>query len=177
MVRRSAFSLVEVIVVVVILGIAAAVVVPRMTSATRSSPARLAERVAEVMGTAATRNRFSAVEVSIVHDTERRQLRLEERAASSAEWVPSRITPPLDVSAAAALSAAAGVIDLGTGSWRLEFPRSGPRPAYAVSVRAPDGREYPIVLAPTATVALSGDEAQLNAPIDLDAVGRGRDAW
>lgn len=188
--RRRAFSLVEVIVVCVLLGILAAVAAPRFTNVSGRRAEASVREFAELVSSAAARDQLTGQAVALDYDAATRTLRLyvpaEETGnnrslSSDAGWRPDPLSRGVELDSATVISATQDFEELDVAKWRVEFPRTEPRPRLVITVQQDVGdRRWAIVLTPSGTRASMVDPAlaaQDTDSIDLDATGKKSSAW
>lgn len=180
-----AFTLVEVIVVVILLSVLSAVVVPRLGNMGARAAANEAESAGALLTVLAQRS-VSGDATALVSDPARRELRLEIRRASADElettWEIAPLARPVRLERLALRQAVidGGAIP-GATPWRSECGAGLPAPLVSLLLAADDGEAWQIDLAAgrmQATTRRLSDAAQwqpgLGAGVDLDAQG-GRD--
>lgn len=185
--RRAAgaFTLVEVIVVIVLLSVLSAVVVPRLGNMSARAAANEAESAAALLSVVAQRS-VSGDATALVSDPAKRELRLEIRRSSADElettWAPAPLARPVRFER---LTLRQAVIDggavPGATPWRSESGAGVPAPLVSLLLAADDGEAWQIDLNAgrmQASARRLSDVAQwqpgLGAGVDLDAQG-GRD--
>jgi prepilin-type N-terminal cleavage/methylation domain-containing protein len=202
--RAPAFTLFEVIVVVVIIGILAMLVVPRLFGFAARQAKVEAEAVALMISSLAQRWAAGSAGLALVYDAPRRRLSLEEwssgdalevelgRQARPPEWVESRLTPPvtLTIIRVDQVFFNGQVTDASRGV-RLEIPRGLPRPALSLYlvpaediVGLPSGAAWQVDLGVGRTAATMTElepgslwQPGRDRTIDLDARTARSTAW
>lgn len=189
--QRSAFSLVETLIVVVIVAILAAVVAPRLSAITQRPARGAALALGELLTAAAQRDALTSQPLAIEFDTASntvallapaRGTRLDE--AASGALARDAIIQPADLGEARVVEVLAdgAMVDASAG-FRIEFRSGALRPSITVLLsdrRDPDGVD-PVVVelaadASRAVVRTLGVQGESDA-IDLDAMGKGEEPW
>ncbi len=181
----AAFTMVEIIVVVVILGVLAGLMVPRVISSSGREARRAAEAAAEVLSAAARRDSLSTQRVAIDFDGSLGTLKLVKmgtNARGEAAWVDDQLAPRAEMGSAIVTSAMSDTLTLdASGQFRVEFPVMGRRPDVTLVIEDSRRREtYRVVLSSSAVrarVVMPGQSAEASAVTDLDAQGKGEQAW
>lgn len=179
---RRAFSLVELVVVIVLLAIAAAVVLPRMVSGSGREVRSRADAIASLLSTAARRDSLTSQRVGVEYSLEDAQLRVVVLTSGErgSVWSRDPLTPPVSLGITRVIEATSNGVPLPEEGWRIELAQSGIRPSIQVMVGAsPDQDVYRVVLAPGAIEAViyQGSAALPDETIDLDAAGGEDSAW
>lgn len=182
--RRCApgFSIVELLVVVVILGVLSAMMAPRLASISGRGTEVAAERAAGVLSAAARRNNLTTQRLALEFNGEREDLALLVFDPARGEWREDGLTGRVSLSGSLLREATSDGVRLEQGRWVLELPQSGPRPLIRMVFTDTRGRDpWLVVLAPRAARAevRAGDGAGADADesVDLDALGRGEQPW
>jgi prepilin-type N-terminal cleavage/methylation domain-containing protein len=191
--RVVGFTIIEVIVVVVILGVLAAVAVPRLMAIRGSEAQAAAERIADLLSIAARRDTLTSQRLAVEFDGDAGELRLltmssppDQAAAPSLQvWRVDRLAPVARLGDALLHEATAGSTTLDPRRWRVEFPQHTIRPALGLVVS--DGEELAFrridlpsygtraVVTPGRTLSAGALEGA--GFVDLDAIGQGDAAW
>ncbi len=184
---RGGFSLVEVMVVIVILGVLAALVVPRVMTmgGRRAEVAALA--LGDLLSVAARREALTSQPVSVGYDSERNRVTLlalvteSSEAGARAAWREDRLAPPVQLGESVVASVEADGASMNTKNWRIEFSPGVRRPALGITVTDAKGVdrwrvELPAI-ADQAIVSRGEGKGMLGESIDLDAGGAGSTAW
>ncbi|MCC6951521.1 MAG: prepilin-type N-terminal cleavage/methylation domain-containing protein [Phycisphaerales bacterium] len=189
--RRSAFSMVEMVVVVVILGVLAMAVVPRMISTRGREVQASALRLADLLTIAARRDSLLSQRIAVEFDARDGRLRLvtlvvpEPESGAAAVWKPDALAPAADIGNARVLEAWADGSSLDPRQWRVELPQNQMRPAIAMVLADAGGQNlWRVDLAPRATRAVvtagqtpAREGVEGSEFIDLDANGQGVTPW
>lgn len=178
---RRAFSMVEMVVVLVILGILAAAVIPRLVSMTERQTRADAEAIAELLSIAGRRDDTTSQRVAIDYDEARGSVRLLVKRAGTADWSPDPFASQAELKASRVTSAQADGVELGSGHWFVEFPPASRRPGITIVLSGTKpGDQWNIALAASssrASVTSAAASVAGDGSIDLDAAGRGEQAW
>jgi prepilin-type N-terminal cleavage/methylation domain-containing protein len=181
--QRTAFTLVETIVVIVILGVVGALVVPRLTGGESRRVRGAAETVAETLGALAARDAMLSQPLALLYDAERNALHAQVLTREENEWRPDRLIPDAPLGSVRLSSVRVGHAELDTQTLRVELTQSQPREAIRVVLTDERGTNpWRAELAPGAlrAVVREGDGADAPASeegIDLDEAGREREPW
>jgi type II secretory pathway pseudopilin PulG len=185
--------MIELIVVVVILGVLAAALVPRMLSNRSREVQADAERAADLLGAAAKRDALTSQRIALEYDGDSATLRMmvmstgagDPAAPSLQQWRQDPLTPPVTLTGATLDEALADGAALDRGHWRVEFPQNMARAALCL-VFTDERRENPwrVDLPARASRAIVTEGRRVNRgafegadSIDLDAAGQGDAAW
>lgn len=189
---RSAFTLVEVLVVMVIIAILATLTVPRLLGAQGRQAEVEAQGVRALLSQAAQRDAVSSDTLSINYDHEKQELSVDSLVDKDGQrdWHPLPLIRPIRfVSLVLAEASADGQSQPPDTSFRVVFAGAKPRPSIGLLLRtAPDmpgnARAWQADLLPGQTVALLravNVTAALAAPdgttIDLDVEGQRTQPW
>lgn len=187
--RRSptspAFTLIELVVVIVLLGIFAAAVAPRFISLSARRAESDVNAVAALISAAATRDEFTSQPIALTFDSQTSRLSMLTVQAASADtngtWKQDPIVAPVTLGEAHFVSIQSGVQTLDPQNWRLEFPQIEPREKLTIELAdASNEANWVLILSPTATAAAlyKGTERDLsNDESDLDQMGKEEDSW
>lgn len=184
-VGTRAFSLVELIVVVVIVGILAGLIVPRVVGSSARRVRAAAEAAGEVLSLAARREGLSTQPMAIDYDAETSRLRiltLSQDSRGDLQWVEAGASLAAQLGDTRVSAATADSNQLDTKKFRVEFPSNTRRPALVMTLEDQFGRDpYTVALSPWASAAsvTAGRTAPdtMDQSIDLDATGKGEQAW
>ncbi len=184
---RHGFSIVELIVVIVLLGIIGTVVAPRLSSLGGKQARADAQALAELLSIAARRDDLTSQPVAIEFDAERETVDMLTFAPppsndGPAVWRSDRLAPAAELRGTVIVSAQADGNELDARRWRIEFSQNSRRPSLFILLRDPlHGDEWHVELAAgstRATIAPGDAPAGLSdGAIDLDAAGRSEEAW
>ncbi len=187
-----AFTLIELIVVILILGIIAAAVAPRLGDSTLRRAQQQVRDVAGLLSAAVRRDATGAQRLALEFNAEEKRLSLLVlRAAAPGsralpQWSPDPLAPPVAFTDVRLRDALADGAPLDRRGWRIEFPRNQPRPE--IELRLETGEPpravtaWSVLLLPSASSA-AFDGLGANSPrpilrsVDLDALGKGAQSW
>jgi prepilin-type N-terminal cleavage/methylation domain-containing protein len=185
--RRRAFSLVEVLAVIVILAIVATVAVPRFSGWGDRQAREDAAAVADILSTAARREAQTIQKVAIEFRGDTGEVAmLTLTRASLAEpgvWSRDPLVPVAQMRSATFRSILVDGVELDPKHARVEFSgNSGARPFVDVTVAGDQGRSvWRVLLTPgsmQARVSTPFADAGISEEtVDLDAVGRSGEPW
>lgn len=183
---NRAFTMVELIVVVVILGIIAGVIAPRLAAGRRDG-AEAAERTRRVVSALGRRDLLTTMAIALEGDEAAVRLLVpagDERNARDDEgWREDPLVPAAELAPLRIVSITANGTPLDARQWRIIADPGFPRP-HIVAILADDraGGAWRIELAPQAIEASAARTSpedrgapRADALVDLDASG-GRDA-
>lgn len=189
---RGAFTLVEVLVVMVIIAILATLTVPRLVGAQGRQAEVEAQGVRSVLSQAAQRDAVSSEAMAVSYDAEKRELSIESLADVDGEraWRPMPMIRPVRFASIELASASAdGQEQPPDTSFRVQLAGAKPRPAVSLMLRTTANlpgtpRAWQIDLLPgqtVATIRAVPTGAPLAAPstttIDLDVEGQRTQPW
>ena len=188
--NASAFTLIEVIVVVAVLVILIAMTVPRLLSQDRRQLQATADGVADLLIMFAQREALSDRPVGIWHDAERNWIVLmrldhaEGARDEPATWQRDPAVKPVKLPSIVPAHGVLASVDSGPidfRQWPIVTEPGRPRPAVEISLITGDDLVKTISL-PAHAIAPHESETghelvELRSPIDLDAEGRHREDW
>lgn len=181
---RDAFTLVEVIVVIVILVLVAGFVTPRLTRRSDAPAQDTAEMVRAFLSAVAARDAATSAPIAIEFDADANTLGLlvendDPRVRSF--WRRDATSPRVDLSAVHLTLALADGGALGTRGWRFEIAQAERRARIEIELQSrSSGTRWTISLEPLALRAVSShsNEVPISADvIDLDDTARGSWVW
>jgi prepilin-type N-terminal cleavage/methylation domain-containing protein len=193
--RSGAFTLIELVVVILVIAVLAGFMAPRMVNSARRQADLEAAEVTRLLGVAARRAALSSEIVAVEYNAAVPSLSLvvlrdiDTGRGSRRTWVQDALVPPVNFQAATILRATAdGQPVAGSGgNWWVDFNPSEPRPALWILVgdaRGDSTLQWQVELLPEETTA---SRRSLNEPsrasiagavrIDLDASNQGERAW
>ena len=187
--RARAFTIIEIIVVIIMLGVLAGVIIPRMGSQSTRQAAREADAIAALISDAAQAAQFSSRPVAARFTPATKRWETMTAEAVGAEWTLRTPQRPVEMDAAAIASV---IVDNQQrqvdAEFFIEFLPGRPRPVATVllnaSAKAGGGPAWQIDLWPgtlNARVRGLDSEASSAAPlddsIDLDAAGQRSTPW
>jgi prepilin-type N-terminal cleavage/methylation domain-containing protein len=184
---RSAFTMIELIVVIVMLGVLAGAVIPRMMRRSDREAEQNVRVLADLFSTAAARSAIAGQHVALWYDAsgDGRMWMETSRAASASDFETNpvwAIDPIISEQRADRLTFVSGSLggrSLDTRKWTIEMVPGQERGMIVASFRDREGtRTWSIVLPPGTLRAqvLEGDTPRDDS-IDLDATGMGEVPW
>ncbi len=186
-VTSRAFTMIEMLVVMVILAVIAAMVAPRVFRSTDRDAQAAVDSLAELVSVAARRDEFASQPLAIALDAERGKVDLWSRTVDAATgrpvWKPDPLTPSADMSALVINEVTSDGVELDARRWWYEFPQNVRRPSLVLSVAsAITGHTWTVELQPTSSRAIVSDAAGMRSQdqigaIDLDATGKADAPW
>ena len=191
--RQTAFTLLEIIVVIAILGIVFSMALPRLARQDRRELQLAADRVADLLMMFAQRESLSSRPVGIWHDAQAHTLVLMVLDEVEVEGTIGQLRPQWQRDHAVrpvkfpSLVPPEGVYAQSDGQpiditrWPIATEPGKPRPGVEITLVADDGETRTVVL-PAHAIApyemgTGVQLAELRVPIDLDAEGRNREDW
>ncbi|HYE03017.1 MAG TPA: type II secretion system protein [Phycisphaerales bacterium] len=192
-----AFTLVEVIVVIILLAVFAGLTVPRLGAGTRRRLEVQAEEVRGLISVFAARHATGSEPLALELDPESRAAHLLVRRAPTGPrpgppaWTPDPLNSPAEFPDLALVSVRLGGQSLApsAGGWSILFSPTDPRPDLSIWLVAASGRagdpgwriDLPgagttASLAPAAAGTSAAPEPSAGV-IDLDAAGRSTQPW
>jgi prepilin-type N-terminal cleavage/methylation domain-containing protein len=186
--RGRAFTIVELIVVVVILAVLAAAIGPRLAAMGGREVRASAMEVGDLVSVAARRDALTSQRVAIEFEGDKSRLVLMTMDVAPsgggspvAEWREDKLIPPVLLGNTKITDASTDGVALDARGWRVEFPQGGRRPALALILSDPKGKEHWRVELPSsaAHAAISPGNAlgMSDQAVDLDAGGGGTSPW
>ena len=198
--RDSAFTLIELICVVVILAVLAALTVPRMLNTGTRAAENESRAVQRLLSVASEKSGLWPLPVAIDYADnrltlwKRRSDSADSVGASASRWTPDPLTEPVTLTNTQIRQAIVDGIVQSRGKWRVEFAPGQPRPVVVIaleqaalkgSTRTTSAgwevrldREAPGV----SRVATGGDDdarpsVAVTRSTDLDDAGKGTAPW
>lgn len=182
--------MIELIVVLVILSVLAAVVVPRLTAITDRPARSAATNVAELLTAVSRREELSSKRIAVDYNIDDAVLRILEyqpprRKGDPAYWVPDRLAPEVDLSGVTIRSITVDGVEISPEQCRIEFTQPGGRRPDVFFVFYDPSREdtWTAHLEPGTSSAIAQAVAPGTQPLrtsralDLDAAGKDQEAW
>lgn len=182
---RAGFTLIEVIVVIIILSVVAAVIAPRLGRENLRKADAAARGARNLLSIAASRDSLGGESLVIEYDPDARTLALLSRRRggdTDGTVRPDPLTPAVMLSPLVVRNASIDGQVLSDGAFRIDFPDHEPRGLIEIVLEMPDsaGEAWTLALLPGATEAMLVNGSSLSAalrPIDLDAQGGGESPW
>jgi prepilin-type N-terminal cleavage/methylation domain-containing protein len=140
---RSAFTLIEIMVVVVIIAVLAGTVIPRLGNVALRNAENEANAAKALLTSIAQRDAMSSQAYALAYDPETSRLGLLSLVDSGAadrraDWAPTLGQIPVTLNAAEVLGASADGVAL-EGAWKVEFRAATPRPGVSLLLGLRDG--------------------------------------
>jgi prepilin-type N-terminal cleavage/methylation domain-containing protein len=185
--HKQGFTLVELIVVIVLISLLAAVVLPRLFMRSGREAKAEVDALAALIGTAARRTTLTTQRVALdYHESAMRLMVLRARnpdsfALSNLEWTADLLTPPVALEHVQLTSAMRDGSRLDTRRFRIELGHEL-RPEILLTLDSSAGKSWTIWLSPEIDGAVVMDRDQSadhiqSRVVDLDRAGRGLSAW
>jgi prepilin-type N-terminal cleavage/methylation domain-containing protein len=188
--RRRAFTLIELICVVLILSVIGGLIVPRITSNDARASEFRAQSIAGLFSAIARKDALANEPMRLKFDREQQTLELlvlrQRDDDRRARWVRDSLVPSVDVTQLTPRTLYLDGIAQRPDEWTIEFPQNQLRPAITLELQhtgeSQATRIWIVELLPyetKATLRTAGAEqdAMRNRLVDLDAVGRGDSPW
>jgi prepilin-type N-terminal cleavage/methylation domain-containing protein len=183
--RRHAFTLIELVVVILLLAVVAGIIVPRLLSTGEREARAEAEAAASLAGAASRRAVTTTQKVALdFADETLRVYALRARdprdfSIGATRWSEDPLLSPVRLTSVRLVAAVRDGAGLNPSAWRVELG-GDQRPELLLTLEAQTGRRWTVTLLPdgAGAVLLSGDEAVgMSGAVDLDRTGRGLSAW
>lgn len=190
---RRAFTLIELIVVVILLAVVTGLVAPRLLDVSRRKADETARAVRNLVSIAAYRDAVGTQRVALAYSRTDRTLALQTLRSPDGgvgeggpvQWLADPLVAPVLLEGMTLRSASMGGLALDVAQWRVEFPRHEPRGAIEIVMQAETGgttsglpRLFTVSLLPSASEAtLDAGAGGVETPVDLDATGQGVSTW
>jgi Tfp pilus assembly protein FimT len=168
---RRAFTVVEILVVIVLLAAVAGLVAPRLTNTSSRRVTAAAESAAETLSALARRD---AMRTSVLQ---------RDARTGDVTWKVDPLLPDADLLDARVVAVTSDGAEVGVDAMRIEFDQYQPRPALRVVLSDAKGGNLVTVDLPASSLQASvvyGDmreQAGGSRSIDLDDEGKERQAW
>jgi len=184
-----AFTLVEAIVVIVILTVLAGAIAPRLVSMSSRRARNNVNAIADLLGSAASRQELTSGRLAVSYDGETRVLTVLSLKATSGDslhagstmWVQDVAISPVHVEDVEDKSVTFDFIPQDSKRWRMELQRARQRPALAIELTEPEtGDLWHVILgagAMRATVVAPGEALPQDMEVDLDRTRGSGDVW
>lgn len=136
----------EILVVVIILAVMAALVAPRLAAMTTVRVRPYAEQAADLLSTAARRDQLTSQRVAVEYDAETAALRMLVLKPASdgkaVEWAADLLSPEVHLGETRVVSARADGVEQEPKQWRIEFSGATKlRPTVTLLIAGPGGRD------------------------------------
>lgn len=184
---RRAFTVVEILVVIVLLAAVAGLVAPRLTNTASRRVTAAAEATAETLSALARRDAMLSQPLALVYDRANNTLRTSvlQRDARSGDvnWRNDPLLPDADLQDAQIVAVTSDGAELGVDALRIELDQYQPRPALRFVLSDTKGENLITVDLPASSLQAAlvyGDMRQqpgASRAIDLDDEGKERQAW
>lgn len=182
-----AFTLIEMMVVVIILALLFSMIIPRFAGSERRTLQTAADQVADLLLMYAQRASLDHRPVGVWYDADRRAIMLmivdidEQRPDAPADWRLDRLVTPVRLPATVELlEARADGEPVDLALWPISNRPGQQRPTIEITLGAFE-HETTVMLAAHAIaprrIDWDDDVPALRIPIDLDAEGRTREEW
>lgn len=188
-----AFTLIELIVVIVILTVAASLIVPRLASTPGRGAERNAIALAELLSAVGTRDALTSETLALAFEPRTKTASLQTLRARGqslewtvpAEWARDTLVPSVTLDDAEILNVSADGVTVDPLSWRLEFRPGTPRPAVRIVVAQKGAANAWRVDLPrgsmrafiTPTTRTNTEPPLDPLTVDLDATGKEIQPW
>lgn len=190
-----AFTMIEIVVVIVLLSVVSGIVLPRLVSTGARNAQVEAQSARAVLSAAAQRDALSSQAMALFYSDDTRELTLAVQASTGdadveVSWIPAALVRPARFESGVLRSVAIDGRPMAARAWRVEFSPSQPRPALSLLVvfegsALGGAAAWQVDLAPDATAAVvtplhSADEWRpvlTTSSQDLDAQGRRSTPW
>jgi prepilin-type N-terminal cleavage/methylation domain-containing protein len=186
--HANAFTLIELITVIVILAVVSGLLLPRLVNWDERRAEARVQRAADVLSAAARRHLFSTQRLALGFDRESGSLRVQVLRlstpasfdAGNAAWVDDPLTVSAELEGLDVIEVIADSKALDGRRFRIELPPAEPRPAIALTLATPGEQGVWTVQLPAAaeraTVTV-GRAPVIDERIDLDQAGLRDEAW
>ncbi len=182
--NRKAFTLLEIIIVVIMIGIMSAIVLPRLTGNRGREFTLTAERIADIVLMYAHRNATSNQPSALQYNMETKEFSLLTKIEDEGEryWEYDPLAKPIYLPSWFEGESLSMFVDgdyTDTSQWPLTAAPGEARPLIEITLDW-ENRSSVISLAPHAVgpkLWLDGVGTEPLMPIDLDSEGRGQEEW
>jgi prepilin-type N-terminal cleavage/methylation domain-containing protein len=188
--RARAFTLIELVVVLIILGIVSGIIAPRLLSGSSRAAEADVRKVAELVSAAGRRDTMTSQQIAIDYDgTEFSLLVLRMPSAIDAargvlpQWTRDQLSMPVQLQDAVLNSVLIDGAELDPSRFRIEFLQRGQRPGVAMLFGQVRGAATWTVSLPAGTFraqVFGGEDRDAGldvTSIDLDLAGKGEEPW
>jgi len=189
----GAFTMIEMIVVVLLIGIVGAIVVPRLVGSSSRRADQECEDVRRLISVAASRSALSGQTVLVRYDgadgvmEALPQVEIETSEGTRSEWKRDLMMPSVRLDALRFRRGTADAQALGSSGWSVMFTGGEPRPQLWLAfapVNAEESAGWQVEILPEETGASRRRMNQMSRAsgsglyrVDLDAAGQGERAW
>lgn len=177
---RTGFTLLELVVVIILLALAAALTIPRALAAGGRAADREAEGTQRLLTAVAQRRHLSPEPLALRYDSATRRFEVLSTRARAGSFAIDAFIRPVQLTRTTFTGGALGASVLPARGFWADLSVAGPGDALALDLESTDGsRAWRIELAPGAVAARrsGGGGTEPGGPIDLDAAGRAEEAW
>jgi type II secretory pathway pseudopilin PulG len=183
--RNRAFTIMELVVVVVLLTVSAGLVVPRLVGGEDRKVRAGAERVGELLSALARRDAMLSQPMVLLYDAARERLYGEVllREGGEAAWREDRLLPEASLQGLKVVSVQSDGAELDATNLRVELDQFSPRPAMRVVISDARERYFWSVDMPASALqamVVPGDVRTTGAgeaATDLDDAGLSESGW
>lgn len=187
---RHGFTLIELVVVLIILGIVSGIIVPRLLSGSSRAAEADVRRVAELVSAAGRRDTMTSQQIAIDYDGTQFSLMvlkmptaIEAARGVLPQWIRDTLSMPVQLADATLNSVSIDGTELDPKHFRIEFLQRGQRPGVVMLFGQVRGSASWTVALPAGAFranVLGGEDRLAGADatiIDLDLAGKGEEPW
>jgi len=188
---RRAFTLIELIVVIILMAVTAGIVIPRAFNGGAKRAEQTAKSIASLLTAVAQRDATAFEPMMIAYDREDGTVEAQviREVKGERRWSTDLFIDAVVLDSAVIRSAEVDGYPLDDKRWSIEIPVSTPRPLIEIVVALDDGerdgRAWRVVLEPGASAARvtdagvveNRDDPERQKSVDLDALGMGESPW
>lgn len=185
--RRRAFTLIEVLIVLIIIAVVLGVAAPRLSAISGGKTRSAAQQTAAILSAVARREQLSSQPIALDFDLKTgRLVALSKRPTADGsfpDWSADPLVASADLSIAPPTAVMLGDDSLDASGFRIDLRSVSPRPTIRISLQGDDAIRPITVVLPagrlTARIAAAdeGPEVDGDVLVDLDAAGKGDEAW